>query len=143
MTRGSPQHTKKVFEKEKIRSFNRKKLQKKVCNVINRQSYKKTEFLFVLFLQFPCQYFYNFYINNSSLRVIQQHYFSIKQANLTGRPMTLEQENHFDSDLDLLGPNFNYNFFGGEVSTILDVLHCPMLQSKKTNDKNLRKWQKL
>ena len=57
--------------------------------------------------------------------------------------MTLELENHFNSDLDLLGPNFNHNFLGGEVSTILDVLHCSMLQSKKTNDTNLRKWQKL
>ena len=56
MTRGSPQHTKKVFEKEKIRSFNRKKLQKKVCNVINRWSYNKKQNFFLY-------YFYNFLAN--------------------------------------------------------------------------------
>ena len=119
MTRASRQHTKKVFEKEKFRSFNRTKLQKKLCNMINSHSYKrKREFLFVLFSQFPCQYFYNFYVNRSSLRIIQEYCFSIKKASLTGRPTTLEQKNHFDPSLDLLGPHFDsstnfFFFFGG------------------------------
>ena len=112
MTRAGRQHTKKLFEKERFRSFNRMKLQKKLRNTINSQSYKrKREFLFVLFLQFPCQYFYNFYVNSSSLRIIQEYCFSIKKASLTGRPTTLEQKNHFNPSLDLLGPHFEHQFF--------------------------------
>ena len=55
-----------------------------------------------------------------------------KQASLTGRPTKLEQKKSFRI------PN--------EVSALLDVRHCPKLPScvisKKTNDTNLRKWQK-
>ena len=56
-----------------------KKPQQKLRKVKNNYSYKrKREFLFVLFLQFSRQCFYNFYINSSLLRIIQEYYFIIK-----------------------------------------------------------------
>ena len=50
------------------------------------------------------------------------------------------RKDHFDTDLGLLGPNLGHTFF--EFSSVLDVRHCPKLQSsaisRKTNDANLR-----
>ena len=51
-------------------------------------------------------------------------------------------------DLSLIGPNLGQKkIVVVEFSALLDVRHCPKLQfsaaiSRKTNDTNLRKWQK-
>ena len=49
-------------------------------------------------------------------------------------------------DLGLLGSNLRPKKFFLEVSVLLEVRRCPKLQScaisRKTNDANLRKWQK-
>ena len=54
-------------------------------------------------------------------------------------------KSHFNRDLGLLGPTFESLIFL-EVSALLDVRHCPKLQScvisSKTDDANLRKWRK-
>ena len=53
-------------------------------------------------------------------------------------------KSHFGPDLSLLGPNLGHRFFF-EISALVDVRHCPKLQScaisRKTNDTNLREWQ--
>ena len=52
---------------------------------------------------------------------------------------------HLGHNLGLLGPNLDHKNF--EVSALLDVRHCPKLQSyaisRETNDANLRKWEKI
>ena len=69
-----------------------------------------------------------------------------QQDSLTGRLTTLNRKDHFGPDLCLLGPNLDHTLFL-EVSALLDIRHCPKLQScaisRKANDANLRKWQRL
>ena len=57
---------------------------------------------------------------------------------------------HFNPDLGLFGPNLGRNFFSFfflffEVSFLLDVRHCPKLQScvisRKVNDTIMTKWR--
>ena len=59
-----------------------------------------------------------------------------KQASLSGRSTTLEQKRSFQ-------PQFGQQNFFWEVSALLDVRHCPKLQScaisRKSNDTTLRK----
>ena len=55
---------------------------------------------------------------------------NLKQASLTGHPLTLEQKDHFSPDLGLLGPKLGDFFFflqKVEVSALLDVTHVSML----------------
>ena len=63
----------------------------------------------------------------------------IKQASLCERLTTLAEKRSFP-------PNLGHKFFL-EVLALLDVRHCPKLQScaisRKINDTALRKWQKL
>ena len=67
-----------------------------------------------------------------------------KQVSLTGCLM-ISGKPHFRPGLGLLDPNLGHRFFF-EVSALLDVRHCSKLQSctisRKSNDANLRKWQK-
>ena len=61
----------------------------------------------------------------------------LKRKN-TGKP-------HFGPDLGMLGPNLGHKYFL-KVSALLVGGPCPKLQScaisRKTNNANLRKWQK-
>ena len=63
----------------------------------------------------------------------------IKQASFTERLMTSGKP-HFNPDFRLLGPYFWFQV----IEVLLDVRHCPKLQScvisGKTNDANLREW---
>ena len=69
-----------------------------------------------------------------------------KQANLTGCPTTLEYKRSFQPQFGHVRPYFGPQISFLEVSALLDIRHCTKLQpcaiSRKTNDANLRKWQK-
>ena len=63
------------------------------------------------------------------------------------RKNLLERTSKFEWRLDSIRKYHFGHILGQNVSAILDVRHCPKLQScaisRNTNDATLRKWQKL